>query len=268
MPIWTSNYKTVPQSFKNPGQGAFHFRDFKEAVEERGAIEHIWGQPETDLSLAGGLHREGSARVMVQDEGTALRGTDERITADTQRIGRTEIDLELLTVRRQQDGENISITNAGDYTSQLRKTITVYGAEIDANGTPVAGTDPDQTLPFVVFDYDKFVDIYQDQGSINGVKRFILSPQVPNFAEAGDASVREGWENYLDTATAFEKQGAVNIDEVSEIATEARDWNIFDSTNDDNPTIVDLDSPTGDVTLHNIEAQEIYGTIVRGAVWA
>lgn len=267
MPIWTSNYKTVPQSFKNPGQGAFHFRDVKEAVEERAVTEHIWGQEETDLTLGGGLHKEGAARVMVTDEGTVSRGSDERVTSNTSRIGRVLVDLSKLSTFREQDGVPLDFINGGDYATQLVKKIQVESAEMAANGTPVDGADTALTQLMTVFDYDALVDIIQDQ-VLAGIKRYVTSPQVPNIADAGAASVREGWDDFLLTASAFEKLASTNVDEVSEITEESRTFNIFDSTDTDNTTQADTDSPTGDVVLETIEAVRIHGTTVTGAVYA
>ena len=267
MAFWTNNYKNVPANFKNPGQGAYHLRDTKEAVEQRETREHIWGQPELDQSLPGGLHREGSARVFVTDEGTDNRGADEAVTAHSQRIGRVYVDLMKRTSKRQQDGVDLPNASGGDIAAQLKKTITVYSAQLDANNEPVDGVDPELTDPFVVFDYDAFVDIHQDQ-SINGIKDFTLSPQVPNYVKAGE-TVPEAWKDVIDTGTIAEKKGAVNIAESYVMLDDAKQFNNFDPDEPDNDdfTIIDEDAPEGLVMPLIIRATDIYATKLRGAVY-
>lgn len=276
MPIWNVNYKSVPQSFKNPGEGAWHFRDFKEAVEDRGDLEHIWGPDETGLAqgtVPGGTHREGAARITVADEGTVGRGNDERTASASGRIGQIVADMEILDMRRQQDGVDIDIVDGGLTTgAQLTKKLSVVTATLDVNGLPIDASDPTVNAVYDLFDYDRMVDIHQDQ-DVNGIKRFTLNPQVPNVAAAGSGSVEEGWKDYLDAPPATDGNGlaAVNVSEAFEVFAGAKAFNIFDPTDPDNfdERVVDNDAPNGVGFRmpYDIYATTIYGYKVYGAVY-
>ena len=268
MPIWTNTYKTVPQSYKNPGQGAFHFRDLKEAVEERETPEHIWGQDETTLTLTGGLHKEGASRVFSKDGGESLRPTEERVSSNKTRIGRLTFDsTPLSTLRKQND---VNITN---YKDQRTQKIQIEAMTIDGTtGIPVNAADPDaaDAVELVtIYDRDTLVDREQDQ-TIDGIKKFDLHAQVPVIVESGE-TVHEAWEDYINTppTTDLGSNAAVTIAETYELTEEARAFNIFDSDNDENTTIVDTSEDTyGKVVAAEIRSAYIYGTEVHGAVWA
>ena len=64
MTNWTNEYERQPVRGSNPGFIAQAVRTLKSAISERLSIEHLFGAGEaTDP----GVHREGSARALVQD---------------------------------------------------------------------------------------------------------------------------------------------------------------------------------------------------------
>lgn len=272
MAIWSTSYENQPRNFNNPGEGAYHFRDFKTAVRERISVEHIMGDDEQDLTdSVGGEHKEGSARALVTDEGSALRPTAERFTS-TEKIGRMEVDMTILDTLRTQDGDDLQNVAGYDYTDQLAKKIAVSCATIlGSSGVPTAPTDPTETELYTIFDYDKIVDIIQDQ-VVNGIKKYTLSPQVPNIAAAGSETVLKGWETFLETAEVAEKLASVNVDEAYATSLDGKTHNIFDADNVDNEDNIqaDSDSPSANssVVLESIHARDIYGTVIKGAVYA
>ncbi len=275
MPIWSDNYKNSPRDWKNPGEGAYNIRDFKEAVEERETREHVFGQDESTLTVNGGTHKEGSARVLVTDQGSGSRPAEERFTGTT-RPGRVVVDLTNLDpgAFREQDGVKLNDVTGLSYLNQTEKKIKVASTRlVSTTGIPVDASDPTETELVTVFDYDAFIDIIQDQVA-NGIKRFILSPQVPDIAEVGAPSVREGWQDFVDTASAFEKLSAVNVDETNTVMNEARNYNIFDVEDQDNP-ITEFDDPSRinpidlshNTTENNVSADIVVGNKVYGAVY-
>jgi len=269
MATWNSAYNLSPKNFKNPGEGAFHFRDLKGAINERGVRDHFWGDDEdSDNFWYGGVHKEGSGKITVTDGGSANRD-DGRVASASAAIGQMQVDMMPLGINREQNGEELQTLGTMDYTDQLVKKLVVTGQQFDGTtGAWVTPTDPTVTEVFDLFDYDRMMDIVQDQ-DVKGIKRFTHSPHVPNLADVGAPSVLEGWKDYLDTPPATDGSGLspVNITEAYATVSASKVFNIFDSENDDNDTQEDLNSPTNKVVLDTIEAVRIHGTVITGAVY-
>lgn len=269
MATWNSAYELNPQNFKNPGEGAFHFRDLKVAVRERNETEHFWGEDEnTEKGWTGGVHKEGSAKVTVKDGGSSSRTDGRTSTSDTM-IGQIKIDINKLDLNRKQDGVNLQEVAGMDYTDQLTKKIEVTGQQFDGiTGAWVDPTDPTKNEVFTIFDYDLMVDTVQDQ-TVKGVKKFEHRALVKNVAESGSTSVVEGWKDYIDTppSTDPNAEASINVTEAYGASILSRDHNIFDSEDSYNQTQADENSPTGFVVLAKIQSAEVYGTKVWGAVY-
>ncbi len=275
MATWNSAYELSPQNFKNPGEGAFHFRDLKGAISERGVKEHFWGTDEDATKFwYGGVHKEGSAKATVTDGGSANRAAG-RTGSASAAIGQLQIDLSKRGLNRTQNGDDLQAVAGYDYTAQLEKNLTVTGQQFDGTtGAWTDPTDPTVTEVFELFNYDNMMDVIQDQ-AVKGIKQFTHSPHVPSLAAAGSASVMEGWEDYLTTPPSTDGSGLspVNITETYTAIVSARDRNIFDVTDDTNNIIASTDtvnnpiSDTAETTSENISANIVFANKIYGAVY-
>jgi len=235
---WTNEYMNQPRQGSNPGAIAQSVRTLKSAIFNRLFKEHYWGPEE---GVIAGKHKEGSTKVFIEDTESAQRITDgDRIASDGE-IGRTRVNLT----------ERNPVPKSGD--------IDIIGDGIYENTIEV--WDKDNTV-VKVFDPDDYVHRDWD---LNITGRKVYTGENPEVQE--DLSDTQ----YDDIMTGPEQlradQKAVKRQGIKIWTEEARTFNIFDSSDDDNTTIPDTNSPTLKVVTENIEAQSIYGTIVRGAVW-
>lgn len=203
---WNNTYEQNPKNFNNPGYGANQIRQLKTAVRDRLDREHIFGQSESDLNNVGGTHREGSARVYVNDPNNAVDSRQDRMDEPID-VGRVRVDFTQLDSARTLDGE----MQTGWDAERVKK--------IEVTSDPVnGGSNPGwQNL----FSADDFVDTSFDQ-DINGRKNFSLSPQVPDVPSEffdDDYTYAEGEDKY-----------AVNVGQMAPKVSDAKYHNPFDVT--------------------------------------
>lgn len=279
MATWTNTYELNPQNFKNPGEGAFHLRDVKEAVRERGERDHFWGDDgggdlgeDPTKDWYGGVHKEGSAKATVRDPGSALRGGVRALGSEVA-TGQIVMDMRLIgavgnpkATKRKQDGTDLDEVLGYTKKDQLNKVIQAVGAELDSDAVPVDGADPTDVESYTVIDYDELVDIIQDQ-VIKGIKKFSTNPQVPEIPGTG-TTLEERWKDYVeDNPPTTDATGlaAPNVHESYDLQQVAKLWNRFDPSEDANePTTVDILAPSGKVVNETIEVLSVYGTLVKG----
>lgn len=285
MATWNSLYESTPREGYNPGYGARHFQGLKSRISERANIEHIWGDDETDYSLTGGYHREGSARVQVEDyysdyttSGEYYRG-DTRIDGesldDSQAIGRvivtlTERDEALRVNNTLQTDESTE----GDRPAEYKQSIAVICHPQDQD----IETD-------TIFDYDAFVNTSFDQlasgrgdntvaRGISGDKEFLNQVVIIDIPDTGSltkdtvsATTYSNPDSGLET-NDYTLNMPVPVNQIRDLIIDAKEHNIFETTasesyNDDTST-------ADDGTVYNnlnIYADYIYGNQIVGAVW-
>lgn len=247
MAIWDNLYNSLPRQGYNPGYGAREFQGLKSRIVERMIVEHIFGEDEVDSGYTGGKHREGAARVSVQDgqEGVSPRA-DYRINSlASLDVGRLNVDL-------RERGSALEVNGVAGVTDEaLRYKVLSVVADFDDVAVEVVS----------LFDYDKLVNTTFDQ-TIAGTKTFSNHVLVPNVTTELATTLDT---DTLDPAEADEDLlNPLNIGQGRTQLKVARDMNIFDSTDAYN-TVETVDGVV--YTMKTINCQAVYAKNIYGATW-
>lgn len=245
---WNDLYESTPRQGYNPGYGAREFQTMKARVSERVSVEHIFGQNETDSGYSLGLHKEGSGRILVVDEGSASRDSLYRLEVMSD-VGRLKASVDERASSLQiDDTDPIAPDYESDNYAKLQISSDILG--------------DDSVAVVTLFDYDKMVNLTFDQ-SIGGLKEFSLKARVQDL----DSALASKTDN--NTAIVWtdvdDKRNVMPAEQLVDLISDAKEHNIFDSTDsyNDNTTTVD-----GIVyTNEDIYAQTIRAQYVYGAVW-
>lgn len=237
---WTTEYENQPRNVSNPGFIADSARTLKTAIRERMTLEHFFGSTE---STSFGNHREGSARVFVDDADTR---TDD-VTLKDGHVGRVRMNLGILTPIPTSGDVNV----IGD--ELLERVIQVY--------------DKDNIL-VDVFDPKEYVSRTQDL-DITGRKVYTTeNPEVrEDLTDLTYASM-----STPDKLRADEK--AVRRAGIKVWTDEAKSHNIFDVTDADNNIIGTTGSAMNPInsstntTSESVSADIIFANKVYGAVYS
>lgn len=244
---WSAEYENQPRQVSNPGFVAQSVRTLKTAISERMTPEHYFGITEDTNA---GLHREGSARVFVEDAESGAR--DERVISD-QAVGRIDIDMTERVDEPQINGVDII-----DPAGLLERLISIW----DKDGTKLE-----------VFNWD---DVVHRSWDVDITGRKVYSATNPEVQERMDDDY---YENTLDTTgRARADQKAVKRLDIKTWTDDAKSFNFLDialEDNDDNQIATDggVSNPNADsgaaMTLNEtVSATTIFANKVYGAVYS
>lgn len=241
---WSIEYENQPRNVSNPGFIAQSVRTLKTAISERMTLEHFFGSTE---STDRGKHREGAARIFIEDDESA--GRTDRVTSDTY-VGRLEADLTDRGTAPQIGGVDIT-----DPAGLLERLISVW----DKDGTKLE-----------LFNWDDVVHRSWDV-DITGRKRYTGdNPEV-------QLDVSDIQYDLQDTPTkARWDEMAVKRSIVKDFTEDAKYHSVYDIEDEDNDSrqiattggVVNPISGTPFTLDENISANNIFANKVYGAVYS
>lgn len=246
MGTWNNLYESTPRQGYNPGYGAREFQGLKARTAERVSVEHIFGQNETDSTYNMGIHKEGSGRILVVDEGSSSREDLYKLLVMGD-VGRLKATLNERPSSLQIDDDNPVAPN---YESDNYAKIDI--------STDILG---DEDVAIVsLFDYDRMVNKTFDE-SIGGIKEFTLKARVQDHLMS--ELIKDDIEAAFDLLTPEDVKNVLNLDQLRTIVAQARDHNLFfpDSYNVDTVNEDGIDYVNETIQVNTVRAQNVYGAV-------
>ena len=254
MATWNNDYNKTPRNGYNPGYGAQEFRLLKTNLVDRLRREHGFGQDETDNSILGGYHKEGSTRFFVEDSSSATSARTLNKVASIGEVGQGFIDVQ----------ERVDALEQNEVEQESNEAV--FNHKLYAN-VSLDHLDPTTLTKELIFDYDDLVNTTFDQ-DIYGIKTFQNSINLGTVPSANIIKATEDADPAFPPVVApVSIEVAVPLSQLRERLVDAKEHNILAGTGVDgayNTTEV-VDGYT--YTMHDISCQTIRAKNIYGAVW-